>query len=1164
MTEASTPEPPLRDLALRAQVRKALARGRTVAEIVEKAACASEDIEAILGRAAGPTGDLRNRVLAAIGSKKGAAERLEIFVAWGTRSESARVALAFARDECADGIFLNVPCLDPDQELIFSGIVQPGIESAHRLIAILDLPNPNVTFELGYAFARGLSCSLCHMSRERPLWLRRSVFSELVHGFFTNGSELLPILEQTPLRDSRPKIEWSCQPRPSGLDTLVLCPEQGMGTDFLATLKRRQPEWRFQSAEGWPLDGCEDLLEGVGRVIWIITPDDGAEEAGECRANANLGFLAGMALASDRKLAVWRQRTAPEISDVGHLMPEVFIDHNQLATLAAKLPALTAEPAREREPSVLELWQRHAREHHDRVTGRTAHGMGIVVPIAIQRRPDRGRPATATAESEAEAEDWAEARGERTLGELLATLDARQDPVAGIILIGQPGAGKTTTMRQLAWTAVTEQPTTPVLYLHAARLAEKSAAAALAEDLGIEPQRVTEAFLESKADRPGPVWLLVDGWDEIGPGQGEEAAKKIRALASLDQVRLVLASRPVGEPEKTFTAFRPFELRPLSRESQLAFLVGVLGSSRGEELHEKASNQAAIAELMSSPLVLDLLAELCQAGKPVPRRRSELYEEAIAWFLERPRHRPADGPPCPAHWAPIEAGFLLEQMALVLHRDHPGREAWSEKEVVGALDRALEDVPRLEDHLAPWPDRMSGFIREIGRLSGILGPSGGPHQPWSFPHRSFREFMTAAALARRGAEVWRPFLDRLDDEDGKAHWAEVFVFLAGQMTGEEQEDILESLLASHPDLLARALLQAPGLDPATGLGLFFRLEAEHQDGDLLVELIKAWASDGQEPEALRDRLMTELLATNPDDDRLQRAALTLYALEGSLGVLDEAGLDDFFRSIGRPRRPDLLVDARATWTGSTWLQEAPRPLAGDEVLLASLPPEGGTIGFRMVSEEGVGDSDEWPAHQVRLEPFRLARTPITKAQYQAFEDEQACSGGPGHPVSEVSWWRAWLFCRWLGGDLPTEAQWEAACRAGTTTAYSFGDDVAGLRDHAWYDDNSQLSTQPVGTRRANPWGLHDLHGNVWEWCRDWFGSYEDEDVDEPTGPRTGTVRVLRGGSCWFGPVGCRSAYRFGSQPWYRDVDFGFRVALPPPPDRPSSLDSRAAPSGGKN
>ena len=131
-----------------------------------------------------------------------------------------------------------------------------------------------------------------------------------------------------------------------------------------------------------------------------------------------------------------------------------------------------------------------------------------------------------------------------------------------------------------------------------------------------------------------------------------------------------------------------------------------------------------------------------------------------------------------------------------------------------------------------------------------------------------------------------------------------------------------------------------------------------------------------------------------------------------------------------------------------------------------------------------------------------------------------------------------------GYRLPTEAEWEYACRAGTTTAYSFGDDKSKLELYAWYDANSKNnipSEHQVGTKRPNPWGLHDMHGSVYEWCQDWVGDYDPADVTDPTGPVQGTFRVFRGGCAGAADNCCRSAFRLGMYPANRQYSFGMRV-----------------------
>lgn len=157
--------------------------------------------------------------------------------------------------------------------------------------------------------------------------------------------------------------------------------------------------------------------------------------------------------------------------------------------------------------------------------------------------------------------------------------------------------------------------------------------------------------------------------------------------------------------------------------------------------------------------------------------------------------------------------------------------------------------------------------------------------------------------------------------------------------------------------------------------------------------------------------------------------------------------------------------------------------------------------------------------------------------------------GGNTPMISVTWYGAKAYADWVGGSLPTEAQWEYACRAGTTTTYSFGDDAAHLDDYAWHWGNSESidGPSPVGTKKPNPWSLYDMHGNALEWCSDWYGSdyYSDPSAGtDPTGPASGDYRVLRGGG-WstYSTQFCRSAYRFSGNPGIADDEVGFRVVF---------------------
>ncbi|MGM0488128.1 MAG: formylglycine-generating enzyme family protein [Planctomycetota bacterium] len=223
--------------------------------------------------------------------------------------------------------------------------------------------------------------------------------------------------------------------------------------------------------------------------------------------------------------------------------------------------------------------------------------------------------------------------------------------------------------------------------------------------------------------------------------------------------------------------------------------------------------------------------------------------------------------------------------------------------------------------------------------------------------------------------------------------------------------------------------------------------------------------------------------------------------------------------------------------------------------------------FMMGSPEDEEDrnEDEGPQHRVRItQPFYLGETEVTQGQWEAVMESQPWDGeryaeeGSDYAASWISWEDAVAFCERLSEKegrtyrLPTEAEWEYACRAGTDTAYSFGDDPSELGEYAWFVDNAmnvgEQYAHEVGRKRANYFGLYDMHGNVWEWCADWYDSdyYGDSPTEDPSGPTSGSDRVYRGGGWAFAAWRCRSSYRFGLFPASRSsLYLGFRVARGP-------------------
>jgi formylglycine-generating enzyme required for sulfatase activity len=238
----------------------------------------------------------------------------------------------------------------------------------------------------------------------------------------------------------------------------------------------------------------------------------------------------------------------------------------------------------------------------------------------------------------------------------------------------------------------------------------------------------------------------------------------------------------------------------------------------------------------------------------------------------------------------------------------------------------------------------------------------------------------------------------------------------------------------------------------------------------------------------------------------------------------------------------------------------------------------------MGQDDGSYD-DEKPAHPVRVDAFSIGQYPVTFAEYDRFceatkrkKPEDHGWGRGERPVMNVSWEDAQEYCDWLSKEtgasyrFTTEAEWEYACRAGTETPWCCGDKEAPLGDYAWYDENAGGQAHPVGQKRPNAWHLYDMHGNVWEWCQDWYsGSYYKELLNElgqrsepapsrstkseaessaarefasdnPSGPESGSDRVIRGGSWDLDAGYCRSACRAGFEPSGRSGDLGFRLS----------------------
>ena len=286
---------------------------------------------------------------------------------------------------------------------------------------------------------------------------------------------------------------------------------------------------------------------------------------------------------------------------------------------------------------------------------------------------------------------------------------------------------------------------------------------------------------------------------------------------------------------------------------------------------------------------------------------------------------------------------------------------------------------------------------------------------------------------------------------------------------------------------------------------------------------------------------------------------------GAARLFTVAGYDAAGTAVTRGSARLNLVAGQSVPLGLTLVVE-PSPSRSQPQLTVELAPgasldmvwiEPGVFTMGSPGDEPGRNDDEGPQHAVRLtQGFYLSQCEITQRQWEAVTGERPWRGrddeveeGPDRPAVYISWEDAQEFIAGLNADagaevyrLPTEAEWEYAGRAGTETPWSFGKAPKDLDHHAWWADHGRLTAQPVGLKVPNPWGLYDMHGNVWEWVGDWLGAYPAGPQTDPQGPLEGTARVFRGGSFQDAAWLSRSAQRCWNAPERRFSHVGVRLA----------------------
>ncbi|MEM7202476.1 MAG: SUMF1/EgtB/PvdO family nonheme iron enzyme [Planctomycetota bacterium] len=1049
---------------------------------------------------------------------KGTETKPRVFLSYARRDEAQAHWLVHALERCGLDVFFDLKDLPPGS--LWQDELQRGLHEA-RFVVVLVSPSS--------------------MSRA---WVREEMQAALANRAGKPGRVVPVILWPTPLPpfwETRQCVDLHGDPA-AGLRALVhhLCDP---ATEPPAGLEAMPPVTRYLEA------GLRDELVAFF-AKWLDDPD--ARGTWEARLGIEEETLENLPTAEaaasatledptpDNPTAVRAERVLTLVAKrYGKKDPDVIA---KVRAFRTKLAGAQPTP----ESSLLERYLAHVREQHNNLLAMFGRSdttrllSDVWVELAVD--PQAAAP---------RLPDKVLRRGGTRLDDLLA-------PATRWLLRGDPGSGKTTLLRHQAATLAEAGglPFVP-LYLSLPQLLH----AGLPPERYIEQELGTAGFVglgRVLADlaRDARLLVLLDGLDEV---PAERRSQTDNALLELHRAwprtPVVVASRRIGAESFDLRShgYVDVNLLPLDAPRKRLFLGKWLGDDAqggpADQTLAIVDSSTSLALLSGCPLYLTLIALVVEArgdahALTALQQRHQLHEDIFTLLLDG-RHRGRGAPAMPAAG---ETRRLLAQLAFVM----------TERDTMAATPSELETLVRQHCTTTwgsltgeePWGADKKRFLAEQAHRASILAPHDGgdaadedqesatdrllrDDAPWRWWHRSFREALCAEWLATLPEDAVVAQAARIGDDAGR--WAEPFALFVGRME-KDTGPWLERLSKQNPTLALRALGSVDRVDEAVLLRL---LQADADDVDRRCE------SYARVPELVGG----EACATVRLLDKLvQRVVAQPEPSTQELWVLDEA-----LRAWeGHNEVPGAeLAAARAR----VWAPFGPR-LTADEVAGLEVPGHPGHkywrevpagTEFAMGSESEQAYGDEQPVHRVRFaRAYRIAAVPVTNALYARFRpdfDAEAIAERPDHPVVNVSWYDAALFCRWLGARLPSEAEWEAACRAGTTTEYWNGNTGEDLEQVGWFNENSQ-GTQTVATKPRNAWGLFDVHGNVDEWCHDhWHGDYKGAPANGAAWEEDGSgFRVFRGGAWWYVARVCRSAYRSGWRPDYRYDFLGFRPA----------------------
>lgn len=678
------------------------------------------------------------------------------------------------------------------------------------------------------------------------------------------------------------------------------------------------------------------------------------------------------------------------------------------------------------------------------------------------------------------------------------------------IIAGHPGTGKTSTLHYILHYWSSSQENTLFLFARI-RDYDPNFYSSLDEFIQekffktLERRKAIEIFTHADIFNNYKCVVLLDGLDEVKAGFYEIFIKHLNEFKSkYRNSNVVLTTRIDGfrdKREKDFIGWAKYSIVKLDIERIKEFLSNWFHNTEKELRLLKKLENPRLFELAGRAFLLALICLVFDEDEEkLGNNRSALYQQATH-YLEKDRLGRL-----------IESIIQLRRKVLketALRFLQLNETELPEKIIISFAENVVSSDIK---------EPVKNFLEEIVTDTGILQNYG---DDYAFTHKSFQEYYAASALhdSNSGKDTLIAYCE-------VAQWEETIRLYGGLIPSvQEQEKFISELWKKNPALALRTATEC---------------------------------------NQLTTRFLTALIENSSSENRLRM----IQEINDSLRTMDT---EDAKRLTIETLRPLFKIehDSAVLFFGIQLLKEFDPQDSGKimfetfykdrDILLHKLLTDkkykfelveikGGEF---VMGDDSSGEKYERPEHKVKLNSFAISRYQLTNLAYDLImgtahsKREERVSEDDDTPVVNLSWYDAYVCAYKVGCRLPTEAEWEFMARAGTTTKWCFGDDVNQLKDYANYVydvEKINSSTWKVGTGKPNNWGIYDVHGNVWEWCQDWFGEYSTGKQENPRGIEFGTSKVRRGGGHAYHALGCRCAFRWGNDPTYKFKDIGVRFA----------------------